>query len=806
MGGAERVPSDPNRIIPAWEVFETLPEFPGVRYASTSCFYWHYRRNQGETMLAVPLRRIIHSPRLTLAIAVLLAWPVITRAQASPQPKPQPAQRIQPVTTTVVVQGHVSDDYLPLEVTVGSLDGLPLLSAPVSATVITRDLMTDQMSRVLSDVVKNDASIGEDYAPVGYYGDFQIRGFAIDLATGLQINGMVVAGEQDIPLENKERVEFLKGIASVESGVTSAGGLIDYVTKRPVPVTIVEFATDHRGTAFGTLDFGRFFGKVKQFGVRTNLAGEEMRSYVESADGTRGVGTVAADWKVSDSTTLKNDFEYQHKVQRSVAGYQLLGGTTVPDLRHVFPSVMLADQPWSKPNTFDTLNAGSRLDVNVTPNWRAYLAASYSHSLIDDNVIYPYGAAYDDEGNDLCPDAPYYFFCPDGSYEAYDYRSPGELRIDTLGEAIASGRVNTGRVTHELVLGGSMFYRSVDLSPTIIYAPIGVENIYQPNVIFPEQSYLRPGPSVLADFNHQSSGIVQDRVTLSGRIRLTAGGRYASMRDYNFNTAGGRGQWLPQYSATWTPISDLTLYGNYSVMLSLGPQAPFWVDNGSQYLGPFLTRQAEVGAKWEPDQRVLLTAALFRMRAPFFYPKMIQGPDLFCTGAETTVNPGDLCFESEGHETHNGVELGAQGRAANWLRISATAAGIQATGDETGTPAYDGKQVVNVPRVKTAVFADVSLNRLRALHLGDFHLLPGWGYTARKEATRDDAVSVSGYNLFNLGARYSPGGEQGRTTFRIFADNVLNKRYWKDTGASYGDTFIHLGAPAMVRLSASYRF
>ena len=101
---------------------------------------------------------------------------------------------------------------------------------------------------MLSDVVKNDASIGEDYAPVGYYGDYEIRGFPIDLATGLEINGMTIAGEQDVPLENKERVEFLKGIAGVESGVASAGGLIDYVTKRPATVKAVDLATDHRGS------------------------------------------------------------------------------------------------------------------------------------------------------------------------------------------------------------------------------------------------------------------------------------------------------------------------------------------------------------------------------------------------------------------------------------------------------------------------------------------------------------------------------------------------------------------------------
>jgi iron complex outermembrane receptor protein len=84
--------------------------------------------------------------------------------------------------------------------------------------------------------------------------------------------------------------------------------------------------------------------------------------------------------------------------------------------------------------------------------------------------------------------------------------------------------------------------------------------------------------------------------------------------------------------------------------------------------------------------------------------------------------------------------------------------------------------------------------------------MPGWSYTSRKEATRDDIVSVGGYNLFNIGARYTPRGESGHLTLRLYADNLLDKRYWKDTGASYGDTFIHQGAPATVRLSAHYAF
>ena len=77
--------------------------------------------------------------------------------------------------------------------------------------------------------------------------------------------------------------------------------------------------------------------------------------------------------------------------------------------------------------------------------------------------------------------------------------------------------------------------------------------------------------------------------------------------------------------------------------------------------------------------------------------------------------------------------------------------------------------MINVPHLHTNVFADLTVPHLRGLHL-----MPGWSYTSRKEATRDDAVSVPGYNLFNLGARYTPGGEQGRVTFHIYADNITN--------------------------------
>ena len=705
----------------------------------------------------------------------------------------------------VIVNGEVADDYKPAAMAIGNLSNQPLQELPISALVVTRSLMDDQQARLLSDVAKNDASVGEDYAPVGWYQDFQIRGFPLDLASGIKINGLSAAGEQLIALENKDAVEFLHGVDSDEVGVASGGGLVNYVTKRPAGVRALNLSTDQRGTFYAGVDLGGFFGARQQFGIRTNLAGEDIRSYVHGADGTREFGAVAADWKINASTYLKGDFDYQHVVQRSVGGYQLLGGTTVP--ADVSPDVMLGYEQWAKPNTYDDFNTSIRLDHNFSEHWRFFVAGDFSHTLLDDNIAWPYGCYY--AASCASGNTPPYFFSPTGDYDVYDYRSPGEVRINDQFEAILQGQVKTGPVTNDVAIGTSLQRRNVNLALTnpavpadtgVVYTYVGTENIYQPEQVFPPAPPTNPptpGPVLLAEDTHQYAVVVADHIHLPGRIDVTVGGQYDALRDHNFTQPDPPGPvplitdknlWLPQYAVSFRPVSSVLLYGNYSVALSLGLQAPFWASNGSVFLAPFFTRQAEAGLKFTPRSRILITGALFRARAPFFYPR----PDI--SDSLTT-------FLSDGHETHRGLELSAQGKVKEWLRITGSATLLRAVSSGSSTPEFNDKQVINVPRFRMSVFADIDVPFITGLHL-----LPGWSYTGAKEATRDDTVSVPGYNLFNIGARYTPSGEWKKVTFRLSAENVMNKRYWKDTGASYGDTFLHLGAPTTVRLSVQYNF
>jgi len=148
---------------------------------------------------------------------------------------------------------------------------------------------------------------------------------------------------------------------------------------------------------------------------------------------------------------------------------------------------------------------------------------------------------------------------------------------------------------------------------------------------------------------------VQDRIHLRAALSYSLGpGRFAADHNYSLSaTSPGTAPiltdkpiWLPQYAITFNPVSSLTLYGNYGVLLSLVRKGRGgWIMRTS-----FLIVSDATGrgcAKYEPGQRILLTTALFHMRAPFFYPKVIQAPDSFCTASEFSA-PGDLCFESEG--------------------------------------------------------------------------------------------------------------------------------------------------------------
>ncbi|NNN05905.1 MAG: TonB-dependent receptor plug domain-containing protein, partial [Elusimicrobia bacterium] len=412
------------------------------------------------------------------------------------------------VLPPIVVTAARDRGYAPGDVSVGGLGGesAPILLTPASVTVFTRAELTDEGQGTLSDAVRRDAFVGDSYAPVGYYQNIQIRGFPLDLGTGYRINGLTVVGEQNVALENKERLEIWNGAAGLEAGDASPGGVVNYVTKRPADVLELTSSVNSSGGRAVAADFGRVLDDDHRTGWRVNAASEELSPPVSHALGHRNFASLAADWGFSDDGIVKFDADYQRRVQNSVPGYQLLGGTAAPPLPD--PTRLLGWQPWTKPVAVDSYNMSLSLDDELAPGLRLHAAAGRSAAHIDDNIAFPYG----------CGSLPY--FCANGDYTIWDFRSSGERRRADDAVVSLSGDAAPFRLAQTWTAGAEYFERAVDMS-SWIYVPVGTDNIFNPNpVVVPPSGAA--APVAYRILNHVQDSLFARDVAELGAWRLNA--------------------------------------------------------------------------------------------------------------------------------------------------------------------------------------------------------------------------------------------------------------------------------------------
>lgn len=668
-----------------------------------------------------------------------------------------------------------SEGYQAREAAVGGFQPAPLLDTPASIAVFNEQLLADRQVRKLSEVLQSDASVGESYAPIGYYENFNVRGFELNAASSYKINGQTIAGEQNVALENKQQVELLKGLSGLQSGVSEPGGLINYVTKRPEDVRSVTVSSNEQGERYLATDLGGWFGSERQFGLRANLAHEDIRSYVDHADGKRDFASLAFDWQINPDAVLQLDAEYQQREQRSVPGYQLLGGNSLP--HGIDPHDRLAYQHWANPVSIDSLNLGGRFEYRFSDNWTGSVSASRSKVVIDDYSSFAWGSS---EGA---------YFSEAGDYDIYDYRSPDDTRRTDEAQVALNGRFDSLGVGHELTIGSSAQRRTLDQRP-YFNEWIGSGNIYQQTPAL-EPSEKTPGHSTRRLDSRQYGIFASDRISFNEHWQTVLGARLVRLDEKAFGEDGNSGrhtrdyQLLPNAALIYKPRPDIALYTSYSKGLSSGGTAPWFASNGAEILAPTLSHQLEVGIKrdW---QRLSLSAALFQLRQAYQYSQ----PD----GA------GGFTYVQQGQQKNIGLELGASGWLTSNLQINASAAAIRARVKNSGTADYEDHQALNVPNLRAAVQADYSLP------IPGLALLGGARYSASKYANQAGTVEVGSYAVFDLGSRYSTKVGGYDTVLRLMVDNVFDKRYWRDAGEYLGDGYLFQGAPRTARVSASVSF
>ncbi|MDR5665087.1 TonB-dependent receptor, partial [Burkholderia cenocepacia] len=89
-------------------------------------------------------------------------------------------------------------------------------------------------------------------------------------------------------------------------------------------------------------------------------------------------------------------------------------------------------------------------------------------------------------------------------------------------------------------------------------------------------------------------------------------------------------------------------------------------------------------------------------------------------------------FVQRGTQRHQGIELGAAGRVTERLGLTASVAAIRARAVDSGSPAYEGHQIINVPALRASLYADYAVPGVAGLNV-----LGGVEYSAARNANEE---------------------------------------------------------------------
>ncbi len=730
-----------------------------------------------------------HTATLVPLLA-LLAFAASAQAQSPPAASATPVSS--PTATppspaasatlaTVRVIGHA-----PADAGVAGWGDVPLSQAPLQATTVDAAQIRATGARRLADLARFDAAVADAYDTEGYIDYFTVRGFVIDNRFNFRRDGLPINAETSIPLDNKARVDILKGLSGLQAGTSAPGGLVDVVVKRPLdaPLSSAFLEWRERGSVLGSVDLSRRFGVDGAFGLRLNAAAEHIDPIVRDARGSRRLLALAGDWRAARGTLIEAEFESSHRSQPSVPGFSLLG-----DLVPAVPSprLNLNNPPWSLPVVFDATTASLRVTQELGEAWRIVAHGAVQRLRTDDRIAFPFGC-FDPEP---VPDGTYYpdRYCPNGNFDLYDFRSENERRRNAVLDLSLHGRFATGALRHTLV-AGALQNRLRHRFQAQAFNQVGTGNV-DGSVVTPEDPTLTT-PSTDRD-ERSTEFSLRDRIELGPRASLWLGARHTRVHRSTDSTDGlnhtGYSQSFttPFGAASYAFAPGQIVYASWGrgVESDVAPDLPRYSNRG-QAIAAAKSRQVEIGLKGG-GERLEWNLAAFDIRKPRFDD---IGP---CVAGDG--DPADCTRVLAGAQRHRGVEGSGAWRQGG-LEVRGGAQWLRARVEDTPEASLDGKRPTNVPALTLRLLASYAIPDVQGLAVQG-----GGSYESRREVLPDNSIDIPSVTRFDLGARLERRVAGVAWTVRAGVDNVFDRRVWRESPYQFSHAYLFPLAPRTWRMS-----
>lgn len=645
----------------------------------------------------------------------------------------------------------------------GTKTDTALRDIPQSIQVVSRQVLQDQQVNNLGDALTNVSSVQRGNTHGGSSESFVIRGFkattyAVD---GMLINPLVSRPEALRDLANIERVEVLKGPASVLYGRGNPGGLINLVTRQPSFTPEAEVKAQA-----GSYDFYRLeanasgpLDEAKTLAGRMTVAAQTDRGFRDTfRDSKRTYIAPTLRWEPTDSTRVDAGAEYIDQTSPFDRGLIPVNGKINMNADRYL------HEPWSRDKA-DKVSVWYRAehDVNDWLTLRQMTRWDQSHK---DRYVVDLRSVGSD-GRTL-------------SRRATD----GDERIKTLDmqfEAIA--RFATGGLNHTALAG----FEYVD----------GKRNVKSDRASLASIDIFEPVYGALPGrfaFNEESdykvesySFYLQDQIDLTEHWKLLLGARYDDTRQRNTTTDADYdvtktnldpSKVSPRLGLVYQPTDWLALYASYST--SFTPQSD--IQSNGSVLDPEEGKQYEVGAKVDliPD-RLSATVSVFEIKR-----QNVAAPD-----------PDDDNYSVQtGEQRVRGIELDVTGTPLQGWEIIGNISALDAKVTKDTTIDV-GNRLDGVPILSGSIWSSYQLQEgpLRGLGFGAGVIAVG-----ERQGDIDNTYDVSGYARIDASVFYDIN-EHVRVSLN--GRNLTDRKYIETVAGTDGN---YAGAPASAIAAVSVKF
>lgn len=191
-----------------------------------------------------------------------------------------------------------------------------LVKTPQSVSVVTRDQMDALDATSVSQALRYTAGAFTEYRGSSNRNDeVFVRGFSYvpKFLDGLSFGATASSQTGTVDPWLLERVELVRGPASVLFGQVNPGGLISMTSKRPTsePIHKVQFSTGNRDLAEGAFDFGGPLSDDGRVLYRLNGIARTQHNQVEDYKDSRVAIAPAITWYPNDQTRFTLLTSYQ---------------------------------------------------------------------------------------------------------------------------------------------------------------------------------------------------------------------------------------------------------------------------------------------------------------------------------------------------------------------------------------------------------------------------------------------------------------------------------------------------------------